>query len=89
MSEAPRIKRTCLACDHPELLVGLVGTGHGASARFIALLDRAAIRGFWKGATYKSQSLVCPSCGHVETVLQPEELAALQGRLGLDMKKHS
>ena len=89
MSEAPRIRRNCLACDHPELLVGLAGSGHGVSARFIALHDRTTKRGFWRGTTYESSSLVCPNCGHVETVLKPEELDLLRSKLGLDTKKPS
>ena len=89
MSEAPRLKQNCLSCDHPELLVGLAGSGHGTTARFIALLDRAAIRGFWTGARYESQSLVCPNCGHVETVLKPQDLAVLREKLGMDTKKPS
>jgi|GEM_PF-4137494 len=89
MSEAPRLKQNCLSCDHPELLVGLAGAGHAVSARFIALLDRAAIRGFWTGARYESHCLVCPNCGHVETVLKPQDLAVLREKLGLDTKKPS
>jgi hypothetical protein len=54
------------------------------SARYIALLDRMVYRGFWKGgSSYESQALVCPNCGHVESVLKPEELAELRQRLGL------
>lgn len=86
MSEAPRIQRNCLACDHPELLVGIVGRGNGISARFISLLDSATGRGFWSSifATgYESRALVCPHCGHVETVLKPQELTELRQRLGL------
>ena len=92
MSEAPRVPRRCLACDHPELLVGIVGGGNGISARFISLLDRAANRGFWHsvfGAGYETRALVCPHCGHVETVLKPEELASLREKLGLETKKPS
>jgi hypothetical protein len=84
MSEAPRVQRNCIACGHPELLVGLAG-----SARFITLHDRTTKRGFWRGTTYESYSLVCPNCGHVETVLKPEELALLRSKLGLDTKKPS
>jgi hypothetical protein len=41
-------------------------------------------RGFWKGgSSYESQAFVCPNCGHVESVLKPEELAELRQRLGL------
>ena len=92
MSEAPRVSRRCLACDQPELLVGIVGGGSGISARFVSLLDRAANRGFWNsflGGGYESRALVCPRCGHVETVLKPDELTALREKLGLDMKKPS
>ena len=85
MSEATRLPRPCLACKHPELLVGLAGAMHERlSARYIALLDRMVYRGFWKGgSSYESQALVCPNCGHVESVLKPEELAELRQRLGL------
>lgn len=85
MNEPTRVARPCLACDHPELLVGLPGPSHERmSARFIALLDRVVDRGFWKGGTsYESRSLVCPHCGHVETVLKPEELVELRRRLDL------
>ena len=89
MSEAPRLKRNCLACDHPELLAG---KAIHPQARFITIFDRAAQRGFWSsifGAGYESRALVCPNCGHVETVLRPEELAALRSKLGLDTKKPS
>jgi len=89
MSEAPRVRRNCLSCDHPELLVGLAGSGHGTTARFIALHDRSTKRGFWLGTAYESHSLVCPNCGHVETVLKPEELALLRSKLGLDTEKPS
>ena len=85
MNEAPRVQRPCLACQHPELLVGLAGSSHERfSGRFIALLDRAVYRGFWKGATsYESRAFVCPNCGHVQYVLLPKELAELRQRLGL------
>jgi hypothetical protein len=92
MSEAPRVRRNCLACDHPELLTGVVGRGSGMSARLISLLDPAANRGFWSsffGSSYESRALVCPHCGHVETVLKPEELATLRLKLGLETKKPS
>ena len=93
MSEAPRVPRNCLACDHAELLVGYAGYGHGISARFVALLDPATRRSFWKrliyGSTYEARSLVCPNCGHVETVLKPEDLVVLQAKLGADTKKPS
>lgn len=92
MSEAPRLQRNCLACDHPELLVGIVGRGNGISARIIMLLEPVANRGFWNsffGGGYESRALVCPRCGHVETVLKPEELASLQAKLGTDTKKPS
>ncbi len=89
MSEAPRVQRNCLACGHPELLVGLAGFGHGTPTRLIAMLDRTTKRGFWLGTAYESHSLVCPNCGHVETVLKPEELALLQSKLGVGMKKPS
>jgi hypothetical protein len=83
MSETVRVQRACLACKHPELLVGISGPSHERlSARYISLLERAAYRGFWKGgASYEARSLVCPNCGHVESVLKPEELAELQRRL--------
>lgn len=85
MSEATRLPRPCLACKHPELLVGLAGSSHERlSARYIALLDRMVYRGFWKGgSSYESQALVCPNCGHVESVLKPEELTELRRHLGL------
>jgi len=87
MSEAPRLQRNCLACDHPELLVGIVGIGNGMDARIITLFDRAAYRGFWSSG-YESRA--CRTrCGHVETVLKPEELAFLQAKLGTDTKKPS
>lgn len=83
MSELTRVQRPCLACKHPELLVGLAGSSHERhSARYIALLDKAVYRGFWKGASsYEARALVCPNCGHVESVLKPDELAELQRRL--------
>jgi hypothetical protein len=85
MSETTRIQRNCLACAHPELLVGLAGSSHERySARYIALLDRALNRGFWKGgSSYESRALVCPNCGHVQSFLTPEELTELRQRLGL------
>lgn len=92
MSEAPRLRRNCIACDHPELLVGVVGAGSGATARIVVLHDPAANRGFWNsffGGGYETRALVCPHCGHVETVLKPEELASLREKLGLDTKKPS
>jgi uncharacterized protein YbaR (Trm112 family) len=82
MSETVRVQRACLACKHPELLVGLQGHIHERmSARMIALLDPITRRGFWLGTSYEAQALVCPNCGHVESVLKPEELAELQRRL--------
>ncbi len=90
MSELTRIERVCIACGHPELLVGLAGPSHARmSARFILLLDPATLRGFWRGTSYEARSLVCPNCGHIETVLKPEELAVLQSKLGVGMKKPS
>ena len=78
MSETTRVQRACLACKHPELLVGHVGLQAG----FVAFLNPALRRSFLKGTSYLTQRLVCPNCGHVESVLKPEELAELQRRLG-------
>ena len=82
MSELTRTQRNCRACDHPELVVG-------------APLHRGAqvirLTGWWWSffKPFEADALVCPNCGHVETVLKTEALARLRSKLGLDTKKPS
>lgn len=82
MSEATRLQRNCLACDHPELLVG--ATIHQGATRFRLI-------GSWRSFfnPFDANMLICPNCGHIETVLKPEALTRLRQKLGMDTKKPS
>ncbi len=82
MSEVTRIQRNCLACAHPELLVG-------APFHRGAKLFRLA--GWWWSYfnPLEAVALICPNCGHIEMVLKTEALSRLKSKIGFDTKKPS